>query len=119
MSLTIRVFLGPSTIHGLMTLRAFAFQHHWGVYDFTWPEQVIERLQEGGIVITNKVLLNQAVLAQLPNVRMIAVAATGFDNVDVECCAEHGMGGGDGRGGATRSVPEHVIAMLFALRRNL
>lgn len=50
---------------------------------------------------------------------MIAVAATGFNNVDVNYCAEHGIAVANVRGYATRSVPEHVIAMLFALRRNL
>ncbi len=119
MSLPVVVFLDRATIPAHITLPTLAFEHRWVEYDFTSPEQVIERLQEADIVITNKVLLNQAVLAQLPNLRMIAVAATGFNNVDVEYCAEQGIAVANVRGYATRSVPEHVIAMLFALRRNL
>ncbi|EKZ9180332.1 D-2-hydroxyacid dehydrogenase [Vibrio vulnificus] len=119
MSLPVVVFLDRATIPAHITLPILAFEHRWVEYDFTSPEQVLERLQEADIVITNKVLLNQAVLAQLPNLRMIAVAATGFNNVDVEYCAEQGIAVANVRGYATRSVPEHVIAMLFALRRNL
>ncbi|HAS6253168.1 TPA: D-2-hydroxyacid dehydrogenase [Vibrio vulnificus] len=119
MSLPVVVFLDRATIPAHITLPTLAFEHRWVEYDFTSPEQVIERLQEADIVITNKVLLDQAVLAQLPNLRMIAVAATGFNNVDVDFCAEKGIAVANVRGYATRSVPEHVIAMLFALRRNL
>ncbi|EKO5196575.1 glycerate dehydrogenase, partial [Vibrio vulnificus] len=119
MSLPVVVFLDRATIPAHITLPTLAFEHRWVEYDFTSPEQVFERLQEADIVITNKVLLNQAVLAQLPNLRMIAVAATGFNNVDVEYCAEQGIAVANVRGYAKRSVPEHVIAMLFALRRNL
>ncbi|MCV5687642.1 glycerate dehydrogenase, partial [Escherichia coli] len=76
-------------------------------------------MADADIVISNKVVLDQSVLSQLPQLKMIAVAATGFNNVDVNYCAEHGIAVANVRGYATRSVPEHVIAMLFALRRNL
>ncbi|MCV5926079.1 hypothetical protein OFO11_29760, partial [Escherichia coli] len=82
-------------------------------YELTPPEFVVERLADADIVISNKVVLDQSVLSQLPQLKMIAVAATGFNNVDVNYCAEHGIAVANVRGYATRSVPEHVIAMLF------
>ncbi|HHF2878081.1 TPA: D-2-hydroxyacid dehydrogenase [Vibrio diabolicus] len=119
MSLPTIVFLDRATIPEHIEIPRPSFQHHWREYALTAPEQVIERLADADIVISNKVLLDQNVLEQLPQLRMIAVAATGFNNVDVDYCAKHDIAVANVRGYATRSVPEHVIAMLFALRRNL
>ncbi|NMS25093.1 glycerate dehydrogenase, partial [Vibrio parahaemolyticus] len=91
----------------------------WIEYPLTSPEQVVERLQAADMVITNKVVLDQTVLSQLPNLRLIAVAATGFNNVDVDYCAAKQIAVSNVRGYAGNSVPEHVMAMLCALRRNL
>ncbi|MFH4456446.1 D-2-hydroxyacid dehydrogenase [Vibrio alginolyticus] len=119
MSLPTIVFLDRATIPEHIEIPRPSFQHHWREYDLTAPEQVIERLADADIVISNKVLLDQNVLEQLSQLRMIAVAATGFNNVDVDYCAKHDIAVANVRGYATRSVPEHVMAMLFALRRNL
>ncbi|PFG55220.1 glycerate dehydrogenase [Vibrio sp. ES.051] len=119
MSLPNVVFLDRATIPAHIKVPRPSFEHHWCEYDLTAPEQVIERLTDADIVISNKVLLDQHVLEQLPKLRMIAIAATGFNNVDVDYCAKYDIAVANVRGYATRSVPEHVIAMLFALRRNL
>lgn len=119
MSLPSIVFLDRATIPEHIEVPRPGFPHHWREYDLTAPEQVIERLADADIVISNKALLDQHVLEQLPKLRMIAVAATGFNNVDVNYCANHDIAVANVRGYATRSVPEHVMAMLFALRRNL
>lgn len=95
------------------------FDHQWIEYDFTAPELVIERAKDAQIVITNKVVLDRDVLAQLPNLKLVAVSATGFNNVDTLCCEERGIAVTNVQGYATQSVPEHVIAMMFALKRNL
>ncbi|GAB3528046.1 D-2-hydroxyacid dehydrogenase [Photobacterium alginatilyticum] len=50
---------------------------------------------------------------------MVAIAATGTNNVDLDYCHQHGITVSNIRGYASDSVPEHVIAMMFALRRNL
>ncbi|EHH2421304.1 D-2-hydroxyacid dehydrogenase [Vibrio parahaemolyticus] len=119
MSLPKVVFLDRATIPNHIQVPRPEFPHHWMEYALTPPEFVLERLADADIVISNKVVLDQSVLLQLPQLKMIAVAATGFNNVDVSYCAEHGIAVANVRGYATRSVPEHVIAMLFALRRNL
>ncbi|MCR9575315.1 D-2-hydroxyacid dehydrogenase [Vibrio alginolyticus] len=119
MSLPSIVFLDRATIPEHIEIPRPGFPHHWREYDLTAPGQVIERLADADIVISNKVLLDQHVLEQLPKLRMIAVAATGFNNVDVNYCVNNGIAVANVRGYATRSVPEHVMAMLFALRRNL
>lgn len=119
MSLPTVVFLDRSTIPTYIELPQLPFDHQWIEYDLTSPDQIIERLQDAQIVITNKVLLDRNALSKLPKLKMIAIAATGFNNVDVQCCQELGIAVANVRGYANQSVPEHVIAMMFALKRNL
>jgi len=92
---------------------------HWIEHDHTVPDEVIERATGAEVMITNKVKLPRAVLQQLPALRMIAVAATGVDHVDLEAAARRGIAVANVVGYATRSVPEHVFGLLLALRRNL
>ena len=119
MSLPKVVFLDRATIPAHIQVPCPSFEHQWVEYGLTSPDQVVERLTDADVVISNKVILDQQVLAQLPKLRMVAVAATGFNNVDVDYCANQNIAVANVQGYATRSVPEHVIAMLFALRRNL
>ena len=71
------------------------------------------------LIITNKVVLNADNLAQARQLKLIAVSATGVNNVDVDYCNEKNIAVANIQGYATQSVPEHVIAMLFTLKRNL
>ena len=113
------VFLDRATIPDHIQVPRPSFEHEWVEYGLTSPDQVVERLADADIVISNKVILDQQVLNQLPKLRMVAVAATGFNNVDVEYCANQNIAVANVQGYAIQTVPEHVIAMLFALRRNL
>lgn len=119
MSLPTVVFLDRATIPAHIELSHLPFDHQWIEYDYTSPDQRLERLQGAQIVITNKVVLDRCLISQLPNLKMIAVAATGYNNVDIECCREQGIAVANVQGYATQSVPEHVIALMFALKRNL
>ena len=58
-------------------------------------------------------------LSQLPQLKMIAVAATGYDAVDVSYCKDHGIAVANIRKYAVHTVPEHAFAMILTLRRNL
>ncbi len=113
------VFLDRATIPKHISIPPLAIEHEWQEYDFTEPEQVFERLYNADIVITNKVVLTADVLSQLPQIKLIAVSATGVNNVDVEYCRSNGIAVCNVQGYATRSVPEHVVGMMFSLRRNL
>jgi glycerate dehydrogenase len=85
----------------------------------TTPEQVVERLRDATVAITNKVPLRDAALGQLPKLKLIAVAATGYDVVDVDACRRRGIAVANIRNYAVHTVPEHVFAMVLTLRRNL
>lgn len=96
-----------------------AFPHRWVEYPTTRPEELPERLAEASIVIVNKVRLEGQLLRTLPRLRLIAVAATGTNNVDLQTARELGIVVSNVRGYANRTVPEHVLAMMLALSRNL
>ncbi len=111
------VFLDSDTL--VADLRLPKFVHQWESYPATVAEDVASRLKDATIAITNKVALHREVLVQLPKLRMIAVAATGTDNVDIACCRERGIVVSNIRNYSVHTVPEHVFMLLLALRRNL
>ena len=88
-------------------------------HDKTAPDQVAERLADASIAIVNKVPLRADTLSRLPKLKMIAVAATGYDVIDTAYCKEHGVAVANIRNYAVHTVPEHAFAMILALRRNL
>nr|WP_067288947.1 D-2-hydroxyacid dehydrogenase [Marinobacterium profundum] len=113
------IFLDRSTIAPQVGLRRPAFEHELIEYDRSRPEEVVERLAGATIAITNKVRLGAAELEQLPGLRLIAVAATGTDCVDKAYCQRRGIAVVNIRGYAVNTVPEHVFALMLALRRNI
>lgn len=111
------VFLDSASI--IADIRRPAFSHEWQEYPATTAEQTLSRLAEATIVITNKVRLSREILEQLPKLKMVAIAATGTDNVDIECCRERGIVVCNIRNYSVHTVPEHVFMLMLALRRNL
>jgi glycerate dehydrogenase len=85
----------------------------------TSASEIVERLQGAAVAITNKVPLRAESLSQLPDLKMIAVAATGYDVIDVPYCKAHGIAVANIRNYAVHTVPEHAFALILALRRNL
>jgi glycerate dehydrogenase len=113
------VFLDRATIGPAVTITRPGFAHDWVEHEATAAEEVAERLGGATIAITNKVPIRDATLAALPDLRMIAVAATGYDVVDVAACAPRGIVVANVRGYAVHTVPEHTFALILALRRSL
>lgn len=113
------VFLDRATIAPQIVLRRPDFPHQWRDYDRTRPEEVVERLKGATICINNKVVLSRAILEQLPDLKLIAMAATGSDAVDKVCCRERGIAVANIRGYALHTLPEHTFALMLALRRSI
>jgi glycerate dehydrogenase len=111
------VFLDRDSL--VAELRHPAFAHEWREYPASTEQDVLERLQGATIAISNKVPLRAAELARLPALKMIAVAATGTDNIDLAACRERGIVVSNIRDYSLVSVPEHCFALILALRRNL
>jgi glycerate dehydrogenase len=96
------------------------FPHSYEEYQSTWSaEDVVDRLKDATIAIINKVPMRGDTLKKLPKLKLIAVAATGTDIVDKAYCKENGITVVNIRNYAFNTVPEHVLALMFALRRNL
>lgn len=111
------VFLDRDSI--IADIRRPRFAHEWAEYPASTAAQAIERLQGATIAISNKVPLRAEALAALPDLKMIAVAATGTDNVDLAAARERGIVVANIRGYAHAAVPEHTFALILALRRQL
>jgi glycerate dehydrogenase len=111
------IFLERDSIRAV--IRRPDFPHRWSEYPCTAPADVHERLHDATIAIVNKVVLSGGLLARLPNLRLIAEAATGADNIDLAWCREHGLPVTNIRGYAASSVPEHALMLILALRRQL
>lgn len=118
-SLTRIVFLDRETLSDSVALPQVPFKHELQVYGRTAPDQVAERIADADIVISNKVALRREHLQAAPNLKMIALAATGSDNIDLDAARERQIVVSNIRDYAVRSVPEHVFALIFALRRNI
>ena len=103
----------------IANVRPPAFAHAWQDHAATAEHEVVERLRGATVAITNKVPLRAAAIARLPDLKMVAIAATGSDNVDLAACRERGIVVSNIRNYSTVSVPEHCFALLLALRRNL
>lgn len=94
-------------------------QGEYVAYENTAKEQVVERLQGADIAITNKVLIDGEAMRQLPNLKLICVAATGMNNVDLNTAAELGIEVKNAVGYSTISVAETTLASALALARNV
>jgi glycerate dehydrogenase len=88
-------------------------------YEKTAIAEIVPRLQGASVAIINKVPMRADTLKQLPQLKLIAVAATGYDVVDVAYCKEHGIAVANIRNYAVHTVPEHAFALILALRRNI
>ncbi|MBY6346135.1 D-2-hydroxyacid dehydrogenase [Providencia rettgeri] len=113
------VFLDRETLSDSVTLQQVPFEHELQVYGRTTPEQVAERIADADIVISNKVALRREHLEAASQLKMIALAATGSDNIDLDAARDRQIVVSNIRDYAVRSVPEHVFALIFALRRNI
>ena len=93
--------------------------HAWIEHPQTSAADLPERLAGAHIAIVNKVRIDAKLLDQLPDLKMIAVAATGTDNIDLAACGARGIVVSNVQGYANTTVPEHVMALMLALSRRL
>ena len=96
------VFLDKATIGPGVTVRRPAFEHDWAEHERTAADEVATRLAGATIAITNKAPIRAATLEACPDLKLIAVAATGFDCIDIDAAKEKGV---EYRKDKGRSVP--------------
>lgn len=84
------------------------------VFDRTPPDRVVERCADSPIVVTNKTVLSAETIGQLPNLKFIAMLATGYDVVDTLAARQRGIPVSNAPGYSQDSVAQHVFAMILA-----
>ena len=112
------VFLDEYSIAG-RDLTKITSQGEYIAYNNTAKEDVVERLKGADIAITNKVVIDGDIMRQLPDLKLICVAATGMNNVDLETAKELGIVVKNAVGYSTISVAETTLASALALARNI
>ena len=92
---------------------------HWSYFNQTSGREVAERIRDCEVVISNKVLLDAPLLQQAEALKLVCVAATGTNNVDLDAARERDIPVCNVTGYATPSVVEHVFALILDLTRRL
>ena len=112
------VFLERDSLQAKVRRPAFphAWREHCGIPS---ADEAARCLKQASIAIVNKAPLPAATLTSLPRLRMVAVAATGTDNIDIAAARARGIVVSNVRGYAEHTVPEHTFALILALRRSL
>lgn len=112
------VFLDEYSICGRDLSAIKSFGDYLG-YETTSPDQVLERCTDADIVISNKVVLDATTIAALPKLRLICVAATGMNNIDLNAAAEHGVEVRNAVGYSTYAVAETTLCSALSLLREV
>jgi len=85
------------------------------VYQTTSPKETLERIQNADIIITNKVVINAEMMEATPSLKLICIAATGMNNVDLDAAKAKGIEVKNVAGYSTKSVVQHTFAMALYL----
>jgi glycerate dehydrogenase len=114
------VFLDAKTLgEGVSFAELKALPMQWAFFDETHPEETLKRIIEAQIVITNKVVLTREIFEKNPQLKLICIAATGYNNVDLVAAKEMGIPVCNVPAYSTPSVVQLTIAFIFALATNL
>jgi glycerate dehydrogenase len=101
-----------------VALPEITLPHQYESFAATSGEQVVARCLNADIVITNKVAFPAAILQQLPRLKLLAVAATGVNHIDLETCRSRGVAVANIQHYGDDSVAEHAFMLMLALRKN-
>ncbi|WP_215767800.1 2-hydroxyacid dehydrogenase [Haemophilus sp. SZY H8] len=112
------VFLDSTAIPKHIPIPRPSFVHTWTEYEHTSSAETIERSKDADIVITSKVIFDRETLKQLPKLKLIAITATGTNNVDLVAAKEMGIAVRNVTGYSSTTVPEHVIGLIFSLKHS-
>ncbi|UXY14039.1 D-2-hydroxyacid dehydrogenase [Chitiniphilus purpureus] len=111
------VFLDRATLP--CTVRRPDLPHHWCEFAASTPAEAAVRLHDATVAITNKVPITAQVLQAAPQLQLIAVAATGYNIIDLPACRERGVAVCNVRDYAVHGVAEHALMLMLALARQL
>lgn len=108
------VFLDSQTFSSSISFAAIEQQvSSLTCYSITTAEQVLERCHDADIILTNKVELTAEMLAQLPQLKLIAITATGYNNIDIEAAAKCNIAVTNVSGYAGNAIAQYVFAQIL------
>lgn len=113
------VYLQRATIDPSVNMRRPAFAHEWIEYPGTPTAEMTARLAGATIAISNKVLLPREVIESVPELQLVAIAATGHESVDLAACRERGIAVTNVRRYSQHSVAEHTLMLMLSASRHL
>jgi len=113
------VFLDQQTFSSNVSLTSIESQvSQLNCYATTTDNQVIERCENADIIITNKVVLSEKILKQLPQLKLVCIAATGMNNVDLSAAKALGIRVNNVNGYSQASVSQYVFSQMLAYFNN-
>lgn len=84
-------------------------------YNASTPSEGAERMKDADVVIVDKFVINRELIERSPNLKLVAVAATGFNNIDLDAASENNIGVVNVPAYSTDSVAQHTFALILAL----
>lgn len=109
------VVLDAATIGENSIFDSFANLGELRVFATTTAQETVAHIADATIIITNKVIINQAIFDACPSIKLICLTATGMNNVDLPYAKEKGVIVKNVAGYSTESVVQHTFAMLLTL----
>lgn len=113
------VILDAATLGGDVSLDDFNTFGELSIYHTTKQSQIVERCEHHDIVITNKVKFSADELSKLPELKLICLAATGMDNIDLVECEKRNITVKNVKGYSTDSVAQITVSMVMSLASRL
>lgn len=113
------VILETASIGSDMDLSEYDHLGDVVVYDHVLEEELPVLIKDATILVVNKTVLNESNLKYAPNLKLICLFATGYNNIDLKYCVRHGIAVSNARGYSTASVAQHTFALLFYLYEKL
>ncbi len=111
--------LDAATLGSDIDLSLFETLGEVKVYTLTEKSEISERIADCDVCIINKVKLTPEVLCGAKNLKLICVAATGYDNIDTEYCKANGIAVCNVAGYSANSVSQLTLAMVLSASVNL
>lgn len=85
------VFLEKGSLGNDLDLSCFSELGHVTFYELTKPEEVPERIRDADVIIVNKIPMNEATLSGASHLKLVALTATGMNNIDFDYTNSHGI----------------------------
>jgi glycerate dehydrogenase len=112
------VFLDAATL-GDVSFKPFERLGEFVKFDSSTPEEARERVKDADVLLINKVLVNKELIDAAPNLRLICIAATGVNNIDVAYAASKGIPVRNAVGYSTHTVAEATLGAILTLQRQV